>query len=42
MEGGDGIGRVMVIEFQEQDSSAFDEVMEFVMNCATMLFFCNS
>ena len=27
-EWGDCIGRVMVIEFQEQDISAFDEVME--------------
>lgn len=28
MEEGDSIGRILLVEFSEQDSSVFDEVME--------------
>lgn len=30
IKGGDSIGRIVVIEFDERDSGVFDEVMEFL------------
>lgn len=35
MKEGDGIGRILMIEFGEQDSPAFDEVMDVLKRTLT-------